>query len=285
MPYPSTLTSFTDPNPSQKLNSPSQSSIVSNLNTAVEEVQNFIGLDGSSSTAGTLIYNIRSSDSDGGGHVQSANKGGTGQTAYTKGDILVAQSASVLSKLAIGDNGFVLTADSTATTGIKWASVLGSRVNIKTSSVAAAFTGSSITTTLFTSSIIGSTIGESNAIRFSGNLQNFGLRAGGTFTVNVNYGANTVASLVLNASQSVVGTKGQITGTIAGNGASSQIGIVQFMATNTPLDANRNIISTSNGTSSIHTSATQNLVITGRYDTDDNTNSVLTGLFVVEKIV
>lgn len=39
----------------------------------------------------------------------AANKGGTGQTSYTTGDILYASGASALSKLAIGSNGQVLT--------------------------------------------------------------------------------------------------------------------------------------------------------------------------------
>lgn len=126
MAWPSTLSSFTDPQPTDTLNSPSHSSIESAQNTGLEEVQAFLGT--LSSAAGTLIYDIRAAASDGGGHVQTANKGGTGQTAFTKGDLLVASSSSVLSKLAIGQNNAVLLADSTQTVGARWASTLTANI-------------------------------------------------------------------------------------------------------------------------------------------------------------
>lgn len=48
-------------------------------------------------------------------------RGGTNTASYTKGDILVAQSSTVLTKVAVGTNGQVLTADSAQATGVKWA--------------------------------------------------------------------------------------------------------------------------------------------------------------------
>jgi len=78
-----------------------------------------VGKDGSADTT-SLDYKVTNAASGGGGHVQTANKGGTGQTSYTKGDILAASSSSVLGKIAVGADGQALIADSTATNGVRW---------------------------------------------------------------------------------------------------------------------------------------------------------------------
>lgn len=119
--FPSILSTYTDPLATNKLNAPSHSGIEQAQNSGLKQVEAVIGVEGNSSVVGTLEYFIKSPASDGGGHVQAANKGGTGLTSYTKGDLLVASSSSVLSKLAIGTNAFVLTADSTQGSGTKWA--------------------------------------------------------------------------------------------------------------------------------------------------------------------
>ena len=119
--WPSVLSTISDPLATNKLNAPSHSSIETAQNDAIEKLETFIGTQ--ASAVGTLIYNIRATASDGGGHIQVASTGGTGQVSYTKGDILVAQSASVLSKLSVGGNGSALVADSNQSSGVKWAGV------------------------------------------------------------------------------------------------------------------------------------------------------------------
>lgn len=120
MAYPSILSSLATPQPTDRLNSPSHSTLHQNENTAITEIETFVGTL-PSSAIGTLVYDIRSPDSNGGGHVQSVNKGGTGQVSYAKGDILVAQSSSVLTKLAISSvNGYSLVIDSSQAVGVKW---------------------------------------------------------------------------------------------------------------------------------------------------------------------
>lgn len=117
--YPSIVATLTSPNPTDRLNAPSHSGIETAQNGEITAVETFVGT--LSSVAGTLVYDIRSANSNGGGHIQSANKGGTGQIQFNKGDILVAQSSSVLTKLSLGSsNGQALVIDNTQATGVKW---------------------------------------------------------------------------------------------------------------------------------------------------------------------
>ena len=67
-------------------------------------------------------------------------------TYTTKGDIVAATAASTISRLGVGTNGQVLTADSTAATGIKWAAASsGALTLIKTQTIGT--TVSSVTVT------------------------------------------------------------------------------------------------------------------------------------------
>lgn len=120
MPFPSTLSTFNRPLATDRLNSPGHSALHNTVSSALGQVEATIGIEGANSVIGTLMYNIRSGGSDGGGHIQSAVKGGTGQVSYTKGDLLVAQNASILAKLAVGSDGQVLNSDSSASTGVSW---------------------------------------------------------------------------------------------------------------------------------------------------------------------
>jgi hypothetical protein len=55
----------------------------------------------------------------------AGTRGGTGQSTYIKGDILASPGSNALNKLAVGTDGFVLTADAASTNGIKWAASAG----------------------------------------------------------------------------------------------------------------------------------------------------------------
>ncbi len=73
--------------------------------------------------------------------------GGTGQNTCAKGDLFVGSAANTVSKLTVGTNNYVLTADSTQATGMKWAAASGSKWTISAKS--ADFTANDTSTTYY----------------------------------------------------------------------------------------------------------------------------------------
>lgn len=80
----------------------------------------------------------------------SAGVGGTGQTSYTKGDVLAATGAAALGKLAVGTNGQVLRANSATATGLEWGTDYLGTVTSVSSSTAALTVGTGTTTPTLT---------------------------------------------------------------------------------------------------------------------------------------
>ena len=62
--------------------------------------------------------------------VATANGAVQKSTATAKGDLLVATASGVIARQGVGTNGQVLTADSTVTNGLKWATISGSTPRI-----------------------------------------------------------------------------------------------------------------------------------------------------------
>lgn len=188
--WPSILSTLTDPAPTDKLNSPSHSSIESAQNDGIEKLESFVGT--LSSTAGTLIYDIRATASDGGGHVQAANKGGTGQTTYTKGDILVAQGSSALSKLAVGTDGQIFKANSSAAAGVNWADDSTPKIVVSGSILSVANTTTE--TSVLSATISASTLGATNAVRASLFIDSLTTNnSDNAVTIKGHYGSSSVA--------------------------------------------------------------------------------------------
>jgi hypothetical protein len=77
-------------------------------------------------------------------------QGGTGQSSYTKGDIIAASGATTLGKLGVGTNGQSLVADSTQTLGVRWGDVTSGTVTSVTSSSASLTVADGTTTPALT---------------------------------------------------------------------------------------------------------------------------------------
>lgn len=193
MSWPSVLTAFTNPAPTDRLNNPSHSSVEGAQNTALTELQTFVGTQ--SSAVGTFYYDIRSSNSDGGGHVQGVNKGGTGLTSYTKGDLLVASSSSVLTKQSIGTDNYVLTADSTKANGVGWAPI-SPTVGFDTTPTTLLNDGTE--TTVYSSVLAAGFFNANAGLKISANHSvKWTTNSGPVVTVNVKYNSSVVATLAL----------------------------------------------------------------------------------------
>lgn len=109
--FPTSLDALTNPTSSDALSSPSHSTQHANANDAIEALQAKVGIDSSAATT-SIDYKLTNNV--------------VLKTAYTgKGVLLAASGASTPAALAAGTDGYVLTADSTQTGGIKWAAAAG----------------------------------------------------------------------------------------------------------------------------------------------------------------
>lgn len=283
MPFPSTLSSFNYPSATSRLNNPSHSALHNTVASALGQVETIIGT--SASTLGTIIGDLRNPLSGGGGHVQTAILGGTGQTTFTKGDVLVAQSSSVLSKLAAGTDNQVLTGDSTQTIGVKWASPtrIAAIASIQTVSA------SSTETSILSVTIPASVLSTGNVIRATAFV---GAYTGtDTLLIKANYGANQVASILLSPSAaSTSSVAGKIEYVLHANAAANvQRGVLAI-----DLKASRlNILQSSvlgidgykMGTSSINSAANQTLGLTAKWSGTTAGNRIDIDSYIVEKIL
>jgi hypothetical protein len=162
-----------------------------NVQAAIEEVSNETR-NADNITGGTLV----------------AARGGTGNTSYTKGDLLAASGATALSKLGVGTNGQVLRANSATATGLEWGndfvgtvtSVSGSgAISVSNGTTTPAISVASASTSTAgvvqlsdsTSTTSSSVAATSTAVKSAYDLANAALpKTGGTVTGNINLDTN-----------------------------------------------------------------------------------------------
>lgn len=228
--FPSIYSTFSYPTASDRLNNPSHSTLENLQSSTIGQLQAVIGLNGDSSTLGTLLGDLRSPGSGGGGHVQTPAYGGTGQTTYTKGDIIVATSPSVMTKLAVGLDGQAVVADSSVASGVKWGFPSASKVSASAS--VQTFLGSSNPSpaqSILSAVIPGSTLGTSSAIRATLNINDFRITGTNSIMLRANYGGGYLCSVVARATSAVINASvcGELKYTlISNNSALAQRGIL-----------------------------------------------------------
>lgn len=287
MSFPSILSSFNRPSTTSRLDNPSHSALHNTVSSAVGQIEAVIGLS-TSSNVGTIFYDVRSPDSGGGGHIQTANKGGTGQTSYNKGDILVATSASVLTKLAVGTEGQVLISSVAATTGVKWATLGASKI-VTTASVITVIGNDNPPSgvSILSATILGSVLGTNNAIKGIAYMRDYTRFPTTSMLIRAVYAGNTVASIMIRETAAPVGSLyGTFTYTLIANAATNaQRGVLQVEFGNKTIDAAgitsvQGVLYNSN-TSSVESSANQTFGITVQMPTG---NMTIEGS-IVEKII
>lgn len=213
--YPSVISTFSYPSASDKLNNPSHSALENSQSSVIGQMQAFMGLEGDSSVAGTLVYDVRSPASNGGGHVQTAALGGTGQTTYAKGDMLVGQNSSTLTRITVGSDGLALTSDSTTATGVKWGTPPANKILTYTSVLSLNNTTASIMTT----QLVGSVLGTTNALKSTIFVKNFSSPGGESLTLKGVYGTSSIAVAV--SGLSTTSTFGTINFDVVGAGTTT----------------------------------------------------------------
>jgi hypothetical protein len=121
--YPTSLDNFTNPTASDAMNSVSvpHATQHSDLNDAVEALEAKVGVN-SSAVVTSHDYKITDLVS----RVTTLENAESPDTIIdAKGDLIVGSADDTATRLGVGTDGFVLTADSNETTGVKWASAGG----------------------------------------------------------------------------------------------------------------------------------------------------------------
>jgi len=287
--FPSTISTFNIVSASDRLNSPSHSALHNSVSSVLTQVQTVIGVEGANSVVGSLNYLIKSPASDGGGHIQTANKGGTGITSYSKGDLLVATSSSVISKLVVGVDGQTIISDSSVASGIKWGIPPGIKLGTRaiTSTLSNVLSGS-----IFSVNVPASTVGTTNAIRAKAYITQFtGDSASASVLLSAVYGNTQVGSILYNQ-----GTGASMIGflecTLVGNNAdnSQQGTLVLNIQKNTggfvtALGSQPSVIyALSSGSSSEDSGKIQPFGFTARFSNTGPDIAIVTRTAVAEKI-
>lgn len=194
---------------------------------------------------------------------------------YTaKGDILAATANGAKSRLAVGSNGQVLVADSTATTGLTY--IEGARA-LAVDDTDITIATSTVETTIFSATIPANVMRTKNVIKGRVFISTMALRASATCDFRLKFGGTTIATLnhdgPSGAASSIKGII--IEFTIYNNGSTgSQVGFINE-SNGYCSDLNSASVLTADGTASEDTTSSKTLTITAHFN-DSNSATNLT---------
>lgn len=289
--FPSVISTFPIVSATDRLNNPSHSTLENLQSSTIGQIQTFIGTN--ASAVGTLLYDVRSPNSNGGGHIQTANKGGTGQTTYTKGDILVATSASVLTKQSVGLDGTIFTADSTSPTGVRYVAkgIIAQSASIMT------FGPNTVSeTSILSVTVPANTLQTNKAVRTTVYISGIAENNASSILVQAIYGGTPVSSVLFRgvageALGDADSPAGELTYTLlANNSVSSQRGnmLINLNRPKLNIGAGSNsvlgVYSATTGTATIDSSSNQTLGVTVRCSTNADGNGIKVNGYLVEGI-
>lgn len=285
MAFPSTLSTFNRPVATDRLNSPSHSALHNTVSSALGQVEAVVGVRGDSSVVGTINTAIFSPGSNGGGHIQTAVLGGTGQTTFTKGDILVAQSASVLARLAVGTNNQILTVDSTQSVGLKWIPKTG---RVYSSVLSSVLLNTANETSIFSTTLTGSTLGSNGIIKTQIYAQFPGasMPPGASLMFTASYGGTGIASVLFfptyGGNGSIAGVIQSVTMT-TGSPNLQNTTIYTNFTNNSIIGGNSNALAKyGNNFSSVISDQNQTFGVTAKWSGANLQNQLLTDIVFVE---
>lgn len=211
----------------------------------------------------------------------------------TKGDIAAATGADTATKLAVGSNGQVLTADSTQATGLKWAAAGGGpSVLDRTFADSTDYVNSVTETTMYSFSITGNTLGANGGVRLRVVLDYLNNSAANkTLTVRIKLGATTLwgdtsANLAINANRRVLDIDVILFNTGATN--SQRVGGKLLMGATNPTTGEGSASGTVSingelyGTAAIDTTSAATLAVTAIHSAADPAVSLVRKMALLE---
>jgi hypothetical protein len=207
---------------------PTSTDLVKDGATAIEALGDSIDaslLDLKGGTSGQVLAKNSNTDMDFVWVAQDDSNAIQNTIVDAKGDLIAATAADTPARLAVGTNGQVLTADSTAATGLKWAAAsAGALILVNASTVSATQTTNidNVFTTAYRNYFI-----EIDGVRSNNDYSGIKLRAGGTTTTSY---ASTFLRWTSTPAVTIIGTLGSMI--LGGNGTAAYLGEITLFAPN-----------------------------------------------------